>query len=70
MQPRRANVICVRLYTRKLTRRRRTVSDNDKAASQNDENVREHCLCVGNAVNMQARTGHVAMPAAGVIDMG
>ena len=45
----------------------RTVSDNDKAASQN---VREHCLCVGNAVNMQARTGHVAMPAAGVIDMG
>jgi len=65
MQPRRANVICVQLHTRKLTRRPRTVSDNDKAASQN---LREHSLCVGNAVNMQARTGHVALPAAGVID--
>jgi len=67
MQPRRANVICVRLRTHKLTRRPRTVSDNDKAASPN---LREHSLCMGNAVNMQARTGHVALAAAGVIDTG
>jgi len=35
MQSRRANVICVRLHTRKLTRRPRTVGlpDNDKGAS-------------------------------------
>jgi len=33
---RRANV---RLHTRKLTRRPRTVSDNDKAAIQNDVNI-------------------------------
>ena len=64
MQPRRANVICVR-----LTRRPRTVSDNDKAASPDlREQIRS--LCVGNAINMQARTGHVALPAAGIIDMG
>ena len=35
MQSRRGNVICVRLHTRKLTRRPRTVGlpDNDKGAS-------------------------------------
>ena len=45
----------------------RTVSDNDKAASPN---LHEDSLFVANAVNMQARTGHVALPAAGVIDTG
>jgi len=44
MQPRRANVICVGLHTGKLTRRPRTVSDNDKAASPD---LREHSLYVG-----------------------
>ena len=67
MQPHRANVICVWLHTRKVTRRPRTVSDNAKATSPN---LREHSLCVGNPVNMQARTGHVALAAAGVIDTG
>jgi len=67
MQPRLANVICVRFHTRKLTRRPRTVSDNEKAASPY---LREHNLCLGNTVNMQARTDHVALAAAGVIDTG
>ena len=38
VQSRKANVICVRLHTRKLTRRQRTVGlpDNDKGASPAD----------------------------------
>jgi len=43
MQPRRANVICVRLCTCKLTGQPRTVLDNDKAASQN---LCEQIACV------------------------
>jgi len=43
MQPRGANVICVRLRTRKLTRRPRTVPDNDKAASPD---LHEQIACV------------------------
>ena len=53
MQPHRANVICVRLHTRKLTRRLRTVGlpDNDKGASPDlrVNNSLHVSLCVRNA---------------------
>jgi len=41
-----------------------------KLVVQTYVNKETNSLCVGNAVNMQARTGHVALAAAGVIDTG
>jgi len=46
MQPRRANVICVRLHTRKLTRRPRTVADNSDRAANASPGLRELIACV------------------------
>ena len=69
------NVIRVGLHTRKFTRLPRTVPDNDTAATPD---LRELIACVYRQhdarqscrINMQPHTGHVAMPAAGVIDTG
>ena len=52
MQTRRANVIRVRLHTRKLTRRPRTVPDNDTAATPD---LRELALCVGSSLRTFGR---------------
>jgi len=86
MQSRRANVICVRLHTRKLTRRPIIVGlpDNDKASSPylreqisySDEreslsakaNMPKAYICLQSP--HVAGSHHVALPAAGVINMG
>jgi len=93
MQPRGANVICVRLHTRKFTRRLRTVGllDNDKGASPDlreqiaymqlvckqcdaRESLRVKANMPKAYVWLQsphvAGLHYVALPAAGVIDMG
>ena len=48
MESRRANIICVPLHTRKLTRRPRTVGlpDNDKAASPDLRKQIAYIACV------------------------